>query len=198
MPNFRIFTESKADVRFLRDFIWESFNAELSETLDFDTLGGYGGYKEDRILKQSIRQNHDNGNQTIIILDADNDFAQRVEEIKRDFIGFDIPINLFLFPDNKLAGNLEELLTVVAEERKLIECFLSYEECAKDYNVSLSKARIYAYLDTLLPAGDKIHRKNDLRVEENRNYRNPAHWNLHHEYLQPLHDFLSPFFTEAK
>ena len=34
----------------------------------------------------------------------------------------------------------------------------------------------------------------DLRREEFRNYKNEDHWNLQHEFLQPLKEFLNPFF----
>jgi len=196
MPEFRIFTESKADVKFIGDYISEHFGILLTGD-DFDTLDSWSGYKAGGRIDDSIQQNHDNGKQTILILDADNNFTNRQAEVQRDFQGYDIPVHLFLFPDNNANGNLENLLTEIAVERKLINCFLSYEDCVWDYNLPLDKSRIYAYLDTLLPSESKTAR-NDLRKEENRNYRTAAHWDLNHEYLQPFYKFLSPFFIEPK
>ena len=192
MPEFRIFTESKADVKFISGYIIEHFGVGLTAN-DFDTLDSWSGYKAGGKLEDSIQQNHDNGKQTILILDADNDFLGRRAEVTRDFQGYNIPIHLFLFPHDDVNGNLENLLTEIAVERKLIECFLSYEDCVRDYNLPLGKARIYSYLDTLLPPDAKTSR-NDLRKEENRDYLNTAHWNLHHGYLTPLHTFLRQFF----
>ncbi len=192
MSEFRIFMESKADVKFVIDFISERFGNKL-EISDFDTLNSWSGYKAGGGIEDAIQQNYDNGKQTILILDADNDYTKRYAEVTSDFQGYGIPVHLFLFPNSRLNGNLESLLTEIAVDRKLIDCFVGYEVCVKDYNLSLEKSRIYSYLDSILPENDKI-KKNDLRKEENRNYRNTDHWNLHHEYLQPLHDFLSPFF----
>ena len=42
MKDFRIFTESKADVKFLKDYIEEVFAIYLSDN-DFDTLGSWSG-----------------------------------------------------------------------------------------------------------------------------------------------------------
>ena len=85
MSNFRIFTESKADVKFLKDFIEEVFAISLSKE-DFDTLGGWSGYKEDGKIKALIRENTiDNEKISILILDADTDFALRQREIINDF-----------------------------------------------------------------------------------------------------------------
>jgi len=196
MPNFRIFTEGKADIKFIADYVLEHFNISLIQE-DFFALNSWSGYKADGAVIADIRQNFEKEKKTILILDADDNFDRRKTEVLNDFQGFNIPVHLFLFPQNSTTGNLESILTQVAVERKLIECFLSYEQCVNEYAVSLDKARIYSYLDTLLPADSKTIRS-DLRKEENRNYRNPAHWNLQHEYLQPLHDFLSPFFIDPK
>jgi hypothetical protein len=193
MPDFKIFTEGKADIKFLKDYVSEHFNPILSDELFYE-LKSWSGYKTNGHALAAIQENFDAKNETILILDADNDFANRQAEVVGDFDKFGIHANLFLFPDNKHNGNLESLLTDIAVDRIPINCFLNYEECIRAYNLSLEKSRIYAYLDTVLPANSKINRKIDLRIEENRNYRNPAHWNLHHEYLTPLHNFLQQFF----
>ena len=196
MPDFKIFTESKADIKFIQDCVAEHFGVQLSEDF-FYPLNSWGGYKNNGQAIGTIRENFEKGQETVLILDADTQFAQRQTEVLNDFNNYGIPVNLFLFPNNNANGNLETLLTEIAIDRKLINCFLSYEQCVGGYNLPLDKSRIYSYLDTLLPLDSKTTR-NDLRKEENRNYRNSAHWNLHHEYLQPFHDFLSPLFIEAK
>ena len=193
MPEFKIFTESNADIKFIQDYISEHFTDLLSEDF-FYPLNSWAGYKSKGQAIASIQENFEKGKQTILILDADNDFAARQAEVLNDFYGYNIPIKLFLFPNNAHNGNLENLLTEIALDRTPINCFMNYEECVRAYNLPLEKSKIYAYLDAVLPPESKINRKNDLRTEENRDYRNAAHWNLHHEYLTPLHNFLQQFF----
>ncbi len=193
MVEFKIFTESPADVKFIRDYILEIFNVSLNDD-DFDTLASWSGYKAGGGLIESIRRNHDNKKETILILDADNDFVNRKTEVSKDLERQNINFDLFLFPNNSSNGNLEILLTEIAKERSLIDCFRAYEGCVREYNPPLDKSRIYAYLDALLPKGEKNNPKNDPRLEKNRNYRDNRHWNLHHEYLKPLFAFFEPRF----
>ena len=192
MQDLKIFTEGKGDVKFIADYVQEIFGINLDHGY-FDTLGSWSGYKAGGDIEDSIQQSHDNSKQIILILDADNDIAKRQKEVKQDFISYNIPMHLFLFPDQNMNGNIEKILTEIAVDRKLMNCFLSYEDCVKDYNLPLEKSRIYSYLDSILPEDCKT-KKNDLRKEENRDYKNYKHWNLQHEYLQPFHDFLAPFF----
>jgi len=192
MPNFRIFTESKADIKFLIDYIGEVFNIELNEKEDFDSLLGWSGYKSNGKIKASIKENSiDNEKISILILDADNNFLQRQKEVQSDFAGFNIPISLFLFPNNNSAGTLESILCEIATERQLIQCFEAYENCIAGHQTPVIKSKIFAYLDALLPSVNKRNDKNDLIQDHNRNYRNKLHWNLNHEFLNPLKEFLS-------
>lgn len=193
MPNFRIFTESIADVKFLKDYIEEVFNISLSED-DFDTLGSWSGYKAGGNLKASIKQNTEDSKTTILILDADNNFNNRQQEVINDFAGFNTTINLFLFPNNNSNGSLESILCETAIEKHIIQCFEEYEICITGHQTPVIKSKVFAYLDALLPSAYKKNDKNDLIQEKNRNYRNANHWNLHHEFLNPLKEFLTPFF----
>jgi hypothetical protein len=191
--NFRIFTESKADVKFLKDYIKSVFTYKIEDN-SFDTLGSWSGYKKGGVLNTSIKQNFDDGNKTVLILDADKDYENRRNEVLSDFIYYNIPIELFLFPDNKQNGNLEYLLSQIATERKMMDCFLEYEKCVSGHSKPLNDARIYSYLDMLLYPNPFDTQKKDLRKEENRNYGNQNHWNLHHEALLSLKQFLSTLF----
>lgn len=111
-----------------------------------------------------------------------------------DFEEFGIPVKLFLFPSNIGNGALENLLCDIAIERKIIDCFENYQECINGYEAPVTKSKVYAYLDALLPANQKKSDKKDMLKEENRNYRNTHHWNLKHNTLNSLKDFLSPLF----
>ncbi len=195
MLNFRIFTESKADIKFLKDYIDEVLNIQLSYE-DFDSLGSWAGYKTSGVLKSSIKQNNDDGKATILILDADIDFLGRKQEVLNDFMAFNVPISLFLFPDNGSIGSLETLLCEIAVERKIITCFEGYETCVTGYQAPVIKSKVFAYLDALLPANQKKNDSHDLIQDKNRNYKNAAHWNLQHDSLNPLKEFLQPYFTQ--
>jgi hypothetical protein len=98
-------------------------------------------------------------------------------------------------PNQNDIGNLEILLSEIAVDRKLIECFKRYELCVKDYEKPLVKSRIYTYLDTLLYPHVPKSKNDDLRLIHNCDFTNTTHWNLHHEYLQPLYNFLAAFFS---
>ena len=192
MAKFKIFTESKADVKFLKDYIEEILNISLNYD-NFDTLGSWAGYKEGGNLKQSFIENNNNENISILILDADVDTEKRRLEVLNDFKSFDTSIELFLFPNNKDNGELETLLAQIAVDRKLIDCFESYEKCIEGYEKPVNKSKIFAYLDALLPHNNKDNNKKDLIQDANRNYKNRDHWKLDTDYLNPLKEFLSQF-----
>ena len=191
MFSFRIFTESKADIKFLKDYIYAVFNIQLSDD-DFDPLGSWSGYKTSGVLKASIKQNNDDSKRNILILDADTDFTLRNQEVMNDFAAFNVPISLFLFPNNNSSGSLETLLCEIAVEKKILTCFEGYETCVTGYEAPVIKSKVFADLDALLPANQKKNDANDLIQDKNRNYRNVNHWNLHHDYLAQLRKFLQP------
>jgi hypothetical protein len=194
MQDFRIFTESKADIKFLKDYIEEIFQIQLSDNY-FDPLGSWSGYKAGGVLKASISQNYfDDEKSTVIILDADDNLTNRREEVLNDFAGFGVPISLFLFPNNYSIGSLETLLCDIAVERQIINCFAGYETCIAGYHPPVVKSKVYAYLDALLPANQKKGDSKDIIQEGHRNYRNPGHWNLHHHGIEPLRNFLQTLF----
>jgi hypothetical protein len=179
-----------ADLKFLQDYVGEVFGGELNHR-DFDTLGSWSGYKTGGILKPSIQENQDNQKTSIIILDADQDFQQRREEVLHDFDKFGVPIELFLFPNNQAPGSLEDILSAIGVDQAVFNCFYAYEGCIAGRHLPVKKSRIFAYLDAMLPPGQKRDDKNDQIQEKNRNYRRADIWDLHHPYLSPLRDFFS-------
>lgn len=194
MPDFKIFTEGKGDIKFFSDYILAHFGVALSNN-DFYALNSWSGYKSGGDVIEAIKQNFDNKAATILILDADDDFKQRQTEVLSDFEKYGIPISLFLSPNNTTTGNLETMLCEVAVEKQILTCFDAYETCISiSYKTPVIKAKIFAYLDALLPDKNTRGGGSDLIQPHTRNYRNAAHWDLHNEYLQPLKDFLSPFF----
>jgi hypothetical protein len=193
MQNFKIFTESIADIKFLKDYIEEIFKISLP-TDSFIPLGGKTGYKKGGSINALIKKNIENEGETILIVDADNDFSKKTNEVALDFASYNIPIHLFRFPNNTTDGNLEDILSEIAVHKELMNCFLDYEKCVKAYPKKLNHSRIYSYLDMLLLNNSKDEHGKDLRLEADRNYRNTNHWDLHHVFLKPLKVFLTPFF----
>jgi hypothetical protein len=196
MQHFRIFTESNADIKFLQDYIAEQFGVELPGGI-FDPMGSWSGYKSGPHLRQQIQESSDRGHAIIMIVDADADFNQRQQEVLADFERNNTSVALFLFPNSQHAGNLETLLTEIAVDKKLLQCFEAYEQCIIGYESPVIKSKIFAYLDALLPANLKKGNTKDMIQEKNRNYRNKNHWKLDDDYLNPLKDFLAPFFESA-
>lgn len=192
MSNFRIFTESNADIKFLKDYLKEVYNTSLLDS-DFDPLGSWAGYKSDGKPKASIIENYENNKNSILILDADSDFEARKMEVLSDFEKFGIPIKLFLFPNNQAQGSLETLLCEIAVEKKIISCFEAYEKCITGFQSPVIKSKIFAYLDALLPSNQKKGNSIDLISEKNRDYRNAHHWDLNNAFLDPLKAFLQQF-----
>ena len=104
---------------------------------------------------------------------------------------------LFLLPNNKDAGALEDLLENIInpDKQPVMDCWTLYEDelrkveipTKKPLTVPAKKTKIYAYLETLL--GDSKSQK-ELIKEANRKYDNAEHWNLDAEYLVGLKKFL--------
>ncbi|MEY2828999.1 MAG: hypothetical protein RIQ33_857 [Bacteroidota bacterium] len=192
MREIHFYVESKADAKFIANFCEEFFNQTLNpfDKNLFTELGSWSGYKKDC---PSFKRRSEAGVTNLLILD--NDVNGRMDEVLQDKQNLQIEFELFLFPINvaETTGNLETILTEIAVVRKLIECFQGYENCVAEYGMSLEKARIYSYLDTLLNPNFKNDSKNDLRKEEFRDYRNTAHWDLNHNILDPLKDFLRSY-----
>ncbi len=59
--------------------------------------------------------------------------------------------------------------------------------------IPAKKAKIYAYLETLL---GKSKTQKKLIKDANRNYENTLHWNLDAEYMEPLKGFLVNNFNQ--
>ncbi len=186
----KFFIEDKAQEKFLMDFVSERFNIELSNK-DFYKLNGLSGYKVGGIAFPEYKQHTDEGVINITVLDADVDAHARRDMVLSDFTRLNIQSHLFLFPNNTTSGEIELALAAIAVDRKIIDCFEAYEQCIKGYEKPVNKSKIFAYLDALLEPKYKKNNNKDLLQGQNRNYTNPAHWNLYHEYLNPLYNFLA-------
>lgn len=142
----------------------------------------------------------------LIIFDADTPttgggYSKRLNEIEETINLMEDCLNkseIFLFPNNKDDGILENLLEQIInpEHRCLLEYFATYEqslashkdEYGKDkYETPDQKTRMFAYIS----AFKKTHKQREhFKNKGDWMFNNPQFWNLNAEALQPLKDFL--------
>lgn len=158
-------------------------------------------------VKQAIEMTIDGGGDVLFIFDADNDFTQNKQSILNQWADLNVANHpepkIFLFPNNKDAGALENLLEQIIHPcnkplfeywkdlkqdaliSKLTDKYNSCDLCnsflpMKLYGPDLKMAiHNYAYQLTLENA-----------KERDRDYTDKRIWNLDCEYLEPLKSFL--------
>jgi hypothetical protein len=200
MSNIKIFVEGIADKKFLSDYI-QHILPEF-EVIDKKTIIACGGWTniynerndaEETIRKSLIKNTNDDG-VNLVIFDADKDFDCRKKEIEKWKADFNLSFELFLFPNNKDNGTLENLLEKLIPEknRSVLDCWEGYEKCLKTKKLTspAKKTKIYAYLEALV--GESRSEKVKIKEKE-RDYGNIDHWNLDAEYLNSLKEFLTPY-----
>lgn len=203
MKKFLIFVEGEGDKKFFQDFYHHLYQQKAPENSiihpgkDTDT-GGYQKLEREDTL-QAMRQNTDNGGVNLVIFDADKDTEDRRKVIEDIRSRHNVEFELFLLPNNKEIGALEDMLERIINpiNQPVMNCWQIYEDELKkvriptkippELTIPAKKTKIYAYLETLL--GESKSQKKQIK-DPNRNYRNQAHWNLDNEYLEPLKEFL--------
>lgn len=209
MKRFLIIVEGDADKKFFRDYYHHLFGERAPENSiihpgkEGDT-GGYSKLKSEEAL-QALRQNTNQGGANLVIFDADDDCEARRKELLAIKEEFDVDFELFLLPNDKDAGELEDLLekTINPNNKPVMDCWETYEGELKNVRIPTKtpptltipakKTKIYAYLETLL---GKSRSQKKLIKDANRNYENTQHWNLDSEYLKPLKEFLDKNLKE--
>ncbi|MBC7747088.1 MAG: hypothetical protein H7Z76_00665 [Methylotenera sp.] len=200
--NFKIFVEGEADLKFIKDFVKIQFNQELLKN-DVIILGGWTGIikEKDKFIINSGPNNDEGIN--LVILDADDEtnlggFEKRKAELLAFKKELKIEFELFLFPINNQNGDLEMLLSRIInpENQEIFDCWNGFERCIsslkKEYTVPARKTKIYAYLEVL--HGTTGSEKDKIK-DRNRDFTKAEHWDLNHEQLLPLYNFLAPHFA---
>ncbi|MCF6364834.1 MAG: hypothetical protein L3J35_01390 [Bacteroidales bacterium] len=206
MNKCKIYVEGVADQKFIADFINYYYNISLIKGSDregvsqTDNLIEIGGIdNKEKITKAFFERNSLQGITNIIIFDADEDIKKRKKELQDLKSEYNVGFEFFLFPNNKDAGDLEDLLMNIInpDNNKIFNCWDGYEKCllkiSSDLTLPAKKTKIYAYLEPLL--GETNSQKEKIK-EVNRDYTNKNHWNLNSEYLVPLKSFLDKFFKK--
>jgi len=203
MKRFLIIVEGDADKKFFRDYYHHLFGEQAPENSiihpgkDGDT-GGYSKLKSEEAL-QALRLNTDQGGVNLVIFDADDDCEARRKELLAVKEEFGVEFELFLLPNDKDAGELEDMLEKIINpnNQPVMDCWETYEgelekvripsKTPPTLTIPAKKTKIYAYLETLL---GKSRSQKKLIKDPNRNYENTLHWNLDAEYLEGLKGFL--------
>jgi len=202
---FRIFVEGDADKKFLSDYYHHLFQEKapqysINHTGDLkgDKTGGYKKLS-DEINIREMRINADQDGENLVIFDADNDIEARRKELEAIKEQYQVDFKLFLLPNNKDKGALEDMLEQIINpvNQPIFKCWENYEkELVKQeipgrtpppLTTPAKKTKIYGYLEALLGTSK---REKELIKDPNRNYENTQHWNLDAEYLEPLKGFL--------
>lgn len=204
MRRFLIIVEGDADRKFIKDYYHHIFGEQAPENSIIHPgkdkgTGGYIKLKSEEALL-ALRQNTNQEGVNLVIFDADDDPEARRKEILAIKEEFGAEFELFLLPNDKNAGELEDMLEQIINpnNQPVMDCWQTYEsELEKvriptkkppTLTIPAKKTKIYAYLETLL---GKSRSQKKLIKDPNRNYENIQHWNLDAEYLEPLKEFLT-------
>lgn len=194
---FTIYVEGIADVAFIKQYIHHLWNVVVGEN-NILSLDGWTNLKG-TTWQQRMRTNTANDVINIVILDADKNIDARRADILNWKQKNGLEFELFLLPNDKDAGALEDLLENIINpnNQPIFDCWEDYEKALVELDIPgrtppplttpAKKTKIYGYLEALL-GPTKVEK--ELIKERNRKYDNTMHWDLDAEYLEPLKEFL--------
>lgn len=178
--NIYIVVEGKEDLRFLEGYL--GFLGHAFKSGCFMALEG-----KDNLEGQmpAIQKKLDGETKVLIILDADEDYAETRKETE-EILG-DPTLPLFLCPDNQSEGALEDLLAkiILPKHEGIFRCFENYKKCLKGSGyvrpdvLPDMKGKIYAYKEAV---GALKAKKNPF---------DPQYWDFDNCALEPLKKFLT-------
>ena len=192
-----IFVEGEADARFFKQYIHHLFGEEVADERMVPLKGWNNLKTEASVLR--MRSMSANGGINLVFIDADKDFRNRKGEIEKWKQTNDVKFELFLLPNNKDKGALEDLLENIINpnNQPIFDCWVDYEKelvrldipgrTPPPLTTPAKKTKIYGYLEALL--GETKSQK-ELIKEANRDYKNTQHWDLDAEYLGALKEFM--------
>ena len=203
--DFNIYVEGTADARFLKQYIRHVFDEDVADER-LVVLKGWDNLKTEASAAR-MRSMSANGGVNLVIVDADNDFQARQKEIEKWQQTNDVEFVLFLMPNNKDAGALEDLLENIINpnNKPIFKCWEEYEKELVKLDIPgrtppplttpAKKTKIYGYLEALL--GESRSQK-ELIGDAKRNYENAQHWDLGAGYFGELKGFLERNLMEEE
>ena len=195
---FHIIVEGVADKVFIEQYFCHVFGQAAPDGCIVKTNG-----KDNlQAMANQMREISANDGINLVIFDADQDVEKIRDELLLWRKNENLDFELFLIPNDKDAGALEDLLEKIINpnNRPIMECWDKYEKELVKLDIPdrtppplttpAKKTKIYGYLEALL--GESQSQKEQIK-EKYRKYYNPLHWNLKNEYLEPLRNFLVRF-----
>ena len=193
---FHIIVEGLADLVFFEQYYRHLFGKSAPNGFVFKTDG------KDNLPKfaNQMRTMSANGGINLVVFDADDDIEARRKELLAIKEQFGVEFELFLLPNDKEAGALEDMLENIINpnNKPIFECWESYEKELVKLDIPgrtppplttpAKKTKIYGYLEAY---HGETKREKELIKEANRNYADPKLWNLDAEYLGALRNFLN-------
>ena len=192
-----IFVEGIADARFFKQYIHHLFGEEVADERIVPLKGWNNLKTEASVLR--MRSMSANGGINLVFIDADKDFQNRKAEVEKWKQTNGVEFELFLLPNNKDKGALEDLLENIINpnNQPIFGCWEDYEKELVKLDIPgrtppplttpAKKTKIYGYLEALL--GESKSQKEMIK-EANRDYKNTQHWDLDAEYLGTLREFM--------
>ena len=207
MKNFSIFVEGDGDKRFIEDYLRflsvqeprltlpEEWKSNINIVKGWTNLDSSAG----EVHRNSMMRTTRKGGTNLVIFDADKDAIFRKEQLERIKAKYGLSFEVFLFPNDKDSGAIEELLEQIInpQNQSILDCWNHYEtELVQQYiawknpptpTSPSSKSKIYAYLEALV--GESRSEKDQIK-DPKRDYLNINHWDLAAKGLIALKDFL--------
>lgn len=192
---FHIIVEGLADLVFFEQYYRHLFGKSAPNGFVFKTDG------KDNLPKfaNQMRTMSANGGINLVVFDADDDIEARRKELLAIKEQFGVEFELFLLPNDKEAGALEDMLENIINpnNKPIFECWEGYEKELVKLDIPgrtppplttpAKKTKIYGYLEAY---HGETKREKELIKEANRNYTDPRLWNLDAEYLGALKGFM--------
>jgi predicted ATP-dependent endonuclease of OLD family len=203
MSKIKIFVEGKSD-KYIIKHLCSLLHIDLApEEKNLISVGGFT-----KIIDQhpKFEEAKNNSQKILIIFDSDQDgidnggYKDRKKYLLNVIYGMGLDLlegthfNIYLFPNQKDAGEYENLLESIinTKHRVKLNCFQSFEKCIEDnnsegiYESPDIKAKMYSYIKTFKMSNSK----EKYLGTGDWDFNNQEYWNFDSEYLQPLKNFL--------
>lgn len=130
--DYWIFVEGVADKRFLEQLIEYHWGKVKKESIV--ATGGYTNLLSGNTYLNLMKRNSDDGGINLVVFDADDDCKQRRRDLLKWKAETGAEFELFLFPDDRTEGELEDLLEGIIniDNRPVMDCWETYENSLKE------------------------------------------------------------------
>lgn len=201
MNRIRIYVEGVNDQVFIQNYLETVLGFTKEEAIlcrenirvQLYVLKGWDKLKTTKII-EDFRDNVDQGIKSLVIVDADkadNDgtFAVRAGQIDAIKSEHNIDFNYFLIPNHQDDGYLETVLRVILKEeyKALLDCLDGRDSCLQEADRNIART-----LKIPPSKGGEKSKIAQLRkfLDASSDYKDNSIWNLNHDYLSPLKNFL--------